>query len=73
MKLSDMMRYVIQDVNQDRILLSSELEYIRQYVELQKLRLSRNVEVNFSIEGDPESLGIAPMMLIPYSEMPSSG
>lgn len=68
MKLSDMMRYVIQDVNQDRISLASELEYIRQYVELQKLRLSRNVEVNFSIEGDPESLGIAPMMLIPFIE-----
>jgi sensor histidine kinase YesM len=68
MKLSDMMRYVIQDVNHDQVPLETEIEYIRYYVELQKLRLSDNVDLQLEIRGDPQPFRIAPMILIPFVE-----
>lgn len=68
MKLSDMMHYVIQDVNNDRVPLDTEIAYIRYYVELQKLRLSENVQVHLDVTGNPHPFMIPPMILIPFVE-----
>lgn len=68
MKLSDMMHYVIQDVNHELVPLETEIGYIRYYVELQKLRLSENVQVQLEVEGDPKPYQIPPMILIPFVE-----
>jgi LytS/YehU family sensor histidine kinase len=68
MKLSDMMRYVIQDVNRDFVPLALELDYIRQYVGLQKLRLNEMVTTLLEIEGEPGGLDIAPVILVPFVE-----
>jgi two-component system, LytTR family, sensor kinase len=68
MKLSDMMRYVLQDVEKEYVPLDLEIQYIRHYVELQKLRLSNNVDLQLKISGDPEELEIPPMILIPFVE-----
>jgi two-component system, LytTR family, sensor kinase len=68
MKLSDMMRYVIQDVENETVPLELELEYVVHYVELQKIRLSSNVDVQLNIEGEPQSYEIPPMILVPFIE-----
>jgi two-component system, LytTR family, sensor kinase len=68
MKLSDMMRYVIQDVGHDTVPLSQELEYLGYYVELQKIRLSGNTEIRMDIGGDPAPYNIPPMILVPFIE-----
>jgi two-component system, LytTR family, sensor kinase len=68
MKLSDMMRYMIQDVEHETVPLALELEYIVHYVELQKIRLSSNVEVQIRIEGDAKPWVIPPMLLVPFIE-----
>ena len=68
MMLSDMMRYVIQDVEQETVPLQAELDYITQYVALQKIRLSEKSPVEMSVTGDPAPYHIAPMILVPFIE-----
>jgi hypothetical protein len=68
MKLSDMMRYVIQDAKRDQVPLDLEIEYIRHYVDLQKFRLSDNVDLQLAVTGDPGGFEIPPMILIPFVE-----
>lgn len=68
MKLSGMMRYVLQDVQPEKVSLESEFSYIRDYIELQKLRLSANVTVDLVIPEDSRGLEIAPVLLVPFIE-----
>jgi len=68
MKLSDMMRYVIQDVERETVPLEMEVQYIRHYVDFQKLRLSDNVDLQLKITGDCDAFAIPPMILIPFVE-----
>ncbi len=69
-KLSHLMRYVIYDSNIDRIELSREVEQIRSFIELQKLRFWEEdpIEIRFEISGDVEQYAIAPMLLLPFVE-----
>ena len=67
-KLSEMMRYTMKDTQQDFVLLEDEINYITNFIELQKLRLARSVRLEFySLEYIP-ALRIAPMLLIPFIE-----
>jgi LytS/YehU family sensor histidine kinase len=66
--LSGLMRYVIKDANDYKIPLHKELEYIRNYIELQKARLGDTTYVRFECSGDPVSKEIAPLILITYIE-----
>lgn len=63
-----MMRYIHQASQRDMIPLSEEIEYIRQYVELQALRLNEMTTVSLNIEADDEDLMIPPMLLITFVE-----
>jgi two-component sensor histidine kinase len=67
-KLSDSMRYIIYEANQDKIALKKELEFITDYIELQKLRMSAKDKLNFKINGKIRSQVIAPLLLIPIVE-----
>lgn len=67
-KLSEMMRYTMKDIQQDLVLLEDEINYISNFIELQKLRLDRSVKLEYhSLEHIPD-LRIAPMLLIPFIE-----
>lgn len=67
-KLSDMMRYTMRDTQHDFVLLEDEINYINNYIELQKLRMDRSVKLKYcSLENVP-ALQIAPMLLIPFIE-----
>ncbi len=68
MKLSDMMRYVIQEAGHDRVPLGLELEYVRHYVELQKIRLSSKVDVQMEFPGEELPWLIPPMILVLFVE-----
>ncbi len=67
-KLSEMMRYTMKDTQQDVVLLEDEINYVNNFIELQKLRLDRSVKLEYhSFENIP-ALQIAPMLLIPFIE-----
>ncbi|HKL09670.1 MAG TPA: histidine kinase [Bacteroidales bacterium] len=69
-KLSSLMRYMLYESNVDKIELSKEIEYIENYINLQKLRLSDDlpVNINFNVNGDVHKNKIAPLILIPFVE-----
>jgi len=68
MKLSNIMRYVTDDVVDDLVLLQSEVDCISDYIELQRLRISDHTTVSFIIEGNVEGKKIAPLVLMTFIE-----
>lgn len=67
-KLSEMMRYMLYECNEKQVLLSKEVHYIRNYLDLERLRQGKTVEINFEVEGDVADQKIAPLMFIPFLE-----
>lgn len=69
-KLGDMMRFMLHENNQDRILLAREIEYLRNYIDLQLLRTvaSPGIIVECDINDALDGTYIAPMLLIPFVE-----
>lgn len=67
-KLSDMMRYVLNDSNANFVVLETELNYISNYIELQRMRLTSNVILTYVCEGSVIDKKIAPLVLIPFIE-----
>ncbi|GAA4334413.1 hypothetical protein GCM10023149_41780 [Mucilaginibacter gynuensis] len=68
MKLSNIMRYVTDDVTADMVPLQSEIDCISDYIELQKLRISKNTQVNFEVKGDIYGRQIAPLIMMTFVE-----
>jgi LytS/YehU family sensor histidine kinase len=68
MKLSEILRYMIYESEDEKVWLSKEIEYLRGYVELQKLRIHDGITINFKVESDNEKKLIAPMLLVPFVE-----
>lgn len=67
-KLSDMMRYTMRDVKQDSVSLEDELNYIDNFIDLQRLRLDSDVKLIYRTLLNVPPLRIAPMLLIPFIE-----
>ncbi|MBP1641077.1 MAG: signal transduction histidine kinase, LytS [Bacteroidetes bacterium] len=67
-KLSELMRYVTSEVNDDFVPLQKEVNYISNYIELQRIRLGETASIDFSITGTIENQKIAPLVLIPFIE-----
>ncbi|MEE4178428.1 MAG: sensor histidine kinase [Bacteroides sp.] len=68
MKFSSIMRFVLSEANSETILLDKEIEYMKSYIELQKLRMNEPGYVVMNISGMTEKMIIAPMLLIPLVE-----
>ena len=62
------MRYVLSDAQNDHVPLQSEISYLSQYIELQKLRLTDKVTIIYEVTGDTSSHLIAPLILVPFIE-----
>ena len=67
-KLSKMMRYMIYDSNHPKVLLSKEIEYMQNYIDLERLRLNNEIPIRFHIEGDADGAMIAPLVFITFLE-----
>lgn len=67
-KLSNMMRYVLNDASKDWVSLDEEINYISNYIELQKIRFEDAVTIEYTIEGDTDGKIVAPLLLIPFIE-----
>jgi two-component system LytT family sensor kinase len=69
-KLGDMMRFMLNENNQDRIPLNKEIEYLRNYIEIQQMRIAEtdNIEIKVNIQQSDRDIFIAPMLLNPFIE-----
>lgn len=70
MKLSDLMRYVLyeKEDDQNKVSLNKEIRHINSYIDLEKLRHPGDIYINFSIEGETDDKRIAPLLLFPLIE-----
>ncbi|MBK8881712.1 MAG: histidine kinase [Bacteroidales bacterium] len=67
-KLSDIMRYMVYDSEKEFVPLQNEISYIKNYIDLQKLRIPNQEIIKLSINGDISQQQIAPMLFIPFVE-----
>ena len=67
-KFISMMRYIHTSSNRDLVALAEESEYIREYVEVQSLRLNDRTKVELSIDILNDSLMVPPMLLVTFVE-----
>ncbi len=67
-KLSQMMRYMIYDSNTAKISLEKEIEYMHNYISLEKLRLNNEVPILFETSDNTEGVQIVPLVLITFLE-----
>lgn len=69
LKLSDLLRHSIYNSKDDLVSLKSEAEYIRNYIDFEKIRLGERLEITVSMEESiPDTARIAPMLLIVFIE-----
>ena len=68
-KLSQMMRYMIYDSNYSLVPLSKEIEYMENYISLERLRLNEEIPIRLTVEGgNPQDHLIAPLIFITFLE-----
>lgn len=63
LKLSDLMRYSIYEGEKDMVSLKEELTYLKNYMELHKMRYHKNIDIQFQTEAD-ETMSITPLLYI---------
>ena len=68
MELSDMLRYILYEGNQQQVALSKELKMITDYIELEKLRYGNKLEVTIDVPTNANRYSIAPLLLLPFVE-----
>lgn len=67
-RLSNIMRYMIYDANHTYVLITKEIQYMLDYVELERIRLNKPFEFVFNTSGEYEQIKIAPLILITFLE-----
>lgn len=66
--LAKLMRHILYETRDDKILVSKEIAFLESFVKLMKLRLTDQVSIQVDFAAQPSSLFIAPLMLIPLVE-----
>src|ERR1700761_3479768 len=66
-RLSDIMRYFVDESPKDVVPLTTEVAFIENYMALEKIRIKHGASINFEKEYDPE-LRIPPMLLMTFVE-----
>ena len=67
-KLSQLLRYVIYQTNNEKVALAQEINHLQHYIDLQKMRLNEKDTVSFVCEGDVDKYRIEPLLFIPFVE-----
>ena len=67
-KLSDMLRYILNECDQPTVPLQKELKMIEDYMALEKIRYGEQMDMAIDIKGDYNNKMITPLLLIPFIE-----
>ncbi len=68
LKLSNLLDYILYQVNKPAVSLKEEVLHIKEYVELERIRFQDTLKVIFKSDEIDENIKIAPMILIPFVE-----
>ncbi len=67
-KLSHLLRYMLYETKDEQVALENEVDYLQDYIDLQKMRFSNDVDITFNIQGDTDNITVAPMLFITLIE-----
>lgn len=68
LKLSEMMEYMLYESDEAQVPLEREINYLQNYIELEKIRCGDHADVALKINGQPNGQAIAPLLLLPLIE-----
>lgn len=68
LKLSSIMRYILTETQTDKVALENEIQFIKNYIDLQLVRLTDKVDVKLDVQGNIEPKNITPLLFIPFVE-----
>jgi len=68
MKLSSIMRYILTETNNNLVPLQNEVDFTKNYIELQQVRLTEKTTINFNVVGEVDNKNIAPLLFIAFVE-----
>jgi len=68
LKLSELLRYVLYESGEEKVALEKDIQYINNYIDLQRLRISSKVTINYTVQGSQQGFSIAPLLLISFIE-----
>jgi LytS/YehU family sensor histidine kinase len=68
LKLSNLLDYILYQVNKPKVSLKEEVLHIKEYIELEKIRFQDNLKVTFLSDEIDKKIEVAPMLLIPLVE-----
>lgn len=66
--LSEMLRYQLYDCSAEKIAIDKEIAYLKNYIELQKVRLNENYKIDFHAGNAVGNFRIAPLLIMPLIE-----
>ncbi|EDP72790.1 putative two-component system sensor protein [Flavobacteriales bacterium ALC-1] len=68
LKLSDMMQYVLYEVNSPKVTLLQEIKHIDNYIDIEKMRFSDRIESELNITGEIEDVQVPPLLFLSFVE-----
>jgi hypothetical protein len=68
LKLSDLLSYMLYECDQPLVPLEKEIEMMKEYMALEKIRMADNLEMEIQVKGDTQNKFIAPFLLLPFIE-----
>ncbi len=68
LRLAELMRYMLETVKKNTVQLSDEISFIRNYLELEKLRLKKGAKIEFVAPESSADITLPPMLFIPFIE-----
>lgn len=68
LKLSNLLDYILYQVNKPKVSLKEEILHLKEYVELERIRFKDSLKVKFIYNEINEKAQVAPMLLIPFVE-----
>jgi two-component system LytT family sensor kinase len=67
-RLSEMLNYMLYHSNEKEVKLIEEIDLLKAYLELEKIRYGNRLNLSFKLQGDPENKYLAPLLLLPFVE-----
>lgn len=67
-KLSHLLRYILYQTDREKVDLEQELNHLKDFIELQKMRIENPRAIDFTMEGDLTGKQIVPLLLLPLTE-----
>jgi two-component system LytT family sensor kinase len=68
LKLSELINYMLYECRSDEVSLSKEIKFIRNYVDIEKMRYGDKLDVDIRVSGAVADRKIAPLILLPFVE-----